>query len=137
MQEIDVTPERKNSESGDRYLCNVRTDAASASRRRGGPGHVVVKFAESLDEDGLPPVGLRVEYGDPLYCILDSVRHLSLLCGVCERVNVRAWMCSCGCDCGGASSCCVPVSSACRCDAAECAVDAGVGEAEDLEPQGA
>lgn len=42
--------------------------------RRTVPGE---RVAETLDSDGLPPVGLRVSQGDPLYVVFDTVtgRH--------------------------------------------------------------
>ena len=32
------------------------------------------RVAETLDDDGLPPVGLFVKEGDPLYVVVDAVR---------------------------------------------------------------
>lgn len=35
-------------------------------------GQVEALFEETLDADGLPPVGLRLEQGNPFYCVYDS-----------------------------------------------------------------
>ena len=72
MQQIDLSDDNKRDvAAGLRYLCNVRPESGVTSGRRAPVASH--KFVEALDDDGLPPVGLLVKYGDPMFCVLDAV----------------------------------------------------------------
>ena len=60
-------------------FCNIVDDKARAasmnnkSTTRTSPlGKEQQRFCDSLDDDGLPPPGLSVNYRDPLVCLVDS-----------------------------------------------------------------
>lgn len=50
----------------------ARFQARRAPGGRGGGGEAGDRIVESLDMDGLPPIGLHVTEGDALYCVVDA-----------------------------------------------------------------
>ena len=73
-QVMDLTTEKRSSDSGAKFLSNIKPDS-NPGRSRRGPGAVVNRFVDSLDDDGLPLPGTLVQYGDPMFCVVDSVRY--------------------------------------------------------------
>lgn len=104
--EIDLMKDRPTNEKGrfafhNKYLVGeeaVRphqsssTGVVAENKRSSQPGERVY---ESLDEDGLPPIGLHVREGDPLYCYVDEttkshrvVKHKDLEPAYVEEVRL-------------------------------------------------
>jgi hypothetical protein len=87
-QQIDVAEDnKKDAAAGLRFLSNVRPSGATPGRK--GAPQASYKFVEALDDDGLPPVGLLVQYGDPVYCVLDAVRDHAFVARYFDKRHPR------------------------------------------------
>lgn len=73
---VDLTEGGKKKAASIPWRFSNRRPAA-ASRGRGARAKrgasTSTRVAESLDDDGLPPIGLYVKEGDPLYVVVDEV----------------------------------------------------------------
>lgn len=76
-QKVDLTDNGKKKPGSIPWRFSNKRPAAAArgrsARDRRNTANMSAKIAESLDDDGLPPIGLRVEEGDPLYVVVDAV----------------------------------------------------------------
>ena len=96
---VDLSETRTAGEKISHIFCNTEGEGEAAAtrgkRKKGGAakgnkgpfGPASQLHDSNLDQDGLPHVGMRVQYGDSLYCTKEVISG---------KFKVRVWGVGCG-----------------------------------------